>query len=109
MLLRGISKMNQWVNALADNVSFTLKIHMVKRKNWFRKFSFYLLHSLSSSNATPPPTSKYKIGKKTNKKSKQLGVEEQAYNLNTREAGANRFLLSSRPVWSSQTLSQTIF
>lgn len=33
MLVRGISKMNQWVNVLADNLSFTFKIHMVKRKN----------------------------------------------------------------------------
>lgn len=33
MLFREISKMNQWVNAFADNLSFTLKIHMVKRKN----------------------------------------------------------------------------
>lgn len=100
MLFRGISKMNQWVNALADNLSFTLKIHMVKRKNWFRKFSFHLHTHWVAGIPHPTPTTKYK-NRKENKKSKQLGVEEQAYNLNTWEAGANRFLLSSRPAWST--------
>lgn len=40
MLIRGISKMNQWVNVLADNLSFTFKIHMVKEKTDSGSFPF---------------------------------------------------------------------
>lgn len=71
MLFRGISKMNQWVNALADNLSFTLKVHMVKRKNWFRKFSFHLYTHWVAGIAHP--TTKYKNRKENKQKIQTAG------------------------------------